>query len=128
MKILQKGDVQDKATIANVETKVVECVHATVHTSLVPDERFQMTWNVFLGNLTEAQIMEAAAEHFIIKIRRTFAKIKNPSNDEWNNVTFDAKDYITSRTSKTEKLAATLATFTDEQLAALGLTRNCDES
>ncbi len=123
MKTLLKGESAEKSTVNSKGSNAVDCLHATVHPSLSDGERFQLNWAIDLSNLTDEQIYEAAAEHFIIKIRRTFAKIKTPKNDDWNNVTFDAKDYITSRTSKTEKLAATLATFTDEQLAALGLSR-----
>jgi hypothetical protein len=124
MKTLKKGESAEKSTIAGEDINMVECVHATVHTSLSDGERFQMTWWVDFSDMTEAQIREAAAEHFIIKIRRTLAKVKKPANDDWNNVTFKAKDFLTQRVSKTEKLAATLATFTDEQLAALGLSRS----
>ena len=123
MKILKKGEAQSKSTQADVETNVVTCVHATVHQSLVKEERYEMTWRINFANMTQAQILEAAAEHFIIKIRRTFAKVEKPKNNEWNNKEFKAKEFVSVRTSKVEKLAATIAQLDDDALAALGLTR-----
>ncbi len=131
MKKLLKNESASKSTNAVKDEKalnglngVVDCVHATVHKSLNDGERFEMHWAIDFADMNEAQILEAAAEHFIIKIRRTFAKIDSPKNNEWNNVTFKAQDFLTVRTSKAEKLAATLATFSDEDLAALGLSRS----
>lgn len=123
MKHLLKDESANKSTIADCENNVVDCVHATVHKCLGDGERFEMNWCIDFDNMTQAQILEAAAEHFIIKIRRTFAKVSKPKNDEWNNVTFKAKDFVTMRVSKTEKLARTLVDFSDEELAALGLVR-----
>ncbi len=124
MKKLLKNEVSQKSTIADPKSGIVECVHATVHKSLGDGERFQMTWAVSFADMSEQEILEAAAEHFIIKIRRTFAKVDKPQNDDWNNITFMASDFVSIRTSATEKLAAKLASFSDEDLAALGLTRN----
>ncbi len=124
MKHLLKDESANKSTIADVENNTVNCVHATVHKSLGKDERFEMAWCISFEDMTQAQILEAAAEHFIIKIRRTFAKVDKPQNNDWNNSTFKAVDFVTVRQSKTEKLAATLAQFSDEELAALGLTRS----
>ena len=124
MKTLLVGEVAEKSTRATPENSCVECVHATVHSSISKDERFQMAWSLNFENLTEAEIMEAAAEHFIIKIRRGFAKASKPQDADWDNAQFDCKDFVSVRTSKTEKLAKTLADFSDEELAALGLTRS----
>ncbi len=74
--------------------------------------------------MTQEQIVEAAAEHFLIKIRRNFRNTDKPKAKDWDNVTFDCADFITARTSKVEKMAKTLADFSDEQLAALGLKRS----
>jgi len=124
MKNLLKNETANKSTNADVDSGIVTCVHATVHKSLGDGERFEMSWDISFAEMTEAQILEAAAEHFIIKIRRTFAKVSKPKNDDWNNVIFKAKDFVSVRTSATEKLAAKLATFSDADLAALGLTRS----
>lgn len=124
MKKLLKNEKANKSTVANVEAAFVDCVHATVHKSLGDGERFEMHWSITFDGMSQKEILEAAAEHFIIKIRRTFAKVAKPQNDEWNNVIFEAKDFVSIRTSATEKLAAKLATFSDEDLAALGLTRS----
>ncbi len=122
MKIIKKGETGSKSTTAH-ENGIVTCIHQTVHPSIGKDARFQMTWDIDLANLTPEETAIAAAEHFLIKIRRTFNKVSKPVDKDWNNVAFDAKDYVTVRVSKTEKLARTLAQFSDEELAALGLTR-----
>jgi len=124
VKKLLKNEKANKSTKADVEANAVDCVHATVHKSLGDGERFEMRWNISFADMTQEEILEAAAEHYIIKIRRTFSKVSKPQNDDWNNVTFPAIDYLSIRTSATEKLAAKLATFSDADLAALGLTRS----
>ena len=124
MKHLLTKEIAEKSTSYDQDENVVTCVHATVHKSIGDGERFQMTWGIKLGGLTDAQIAEACAEYFIIKIRRTFAKVDKPAASDWDNVTFDAKDYVSVRVSKTEKLARTLADFSDDELAALGLKRS----
>ena len=131
MKHLLKNESANKSTIAGTDKKsstglsgIVDCVHATVHKSLGDGERFEMTWAINFSGMTDAQILEAASEHFIIKIRRTFAKVDKPESTDWNNVEFNAVDFLTARISKTEKLARTLADFSDEELAALGLKRS----
>ena len=123
MNIIKKGETGNKSTTCNKVTGVIDCVHQTVHPSIGKDSRYQLTWGINLANLTEEERDVAAAEYFLIKIRRTFSKIKKPTDDDWNNVEFDAKDYLTVRVSKAEKLVRTLAQFSDEELAALGLTR-----
>ncbi len=87
-----------------------------------------MTWSISLVELTDAEIAEAAAEHFLIKIRRTFAKVEKPTDDDWDHKTFDANDFKSTRISKAEKLVKTLADFTDEELAALGLVRAVEDA
>ena len=124
MRTLLKGETSNKSTVANVDGNFVECNHATVHPSLSEGERFQLAWSVDFSNLNQAQIMEFAAEAIIIKIRRVLAKDSKPQDVDWDNATFDAAEFVTVRASKTEKLAKALATFSDEELAALGLTRS----
>jgi len=98
-------------------------VHSTVHKSLNDGERFEMNWTLDFSEMTQDQIVEAAAEHFIIKIRRDFSKVDKPKNNDWNNKKFNCSKYISRRVSKIDKMAKTLADFSDEQLAALGLER-----
>ena len=126
-KILKSGESSAKSTVATPEG-LVTCRHATVHKSLGDGERFDLTWVVDLRDLSAEETAAAAAEYFIIKIRRVFAKIDKPKSAEWDNAEFDAKDFVTVRQSKTEKLAKTLATFSDEELAALGLTRASEKA
>lgn len=127
MKILKVGETSHKSTTANVDANFVECVHATVHESLKDAGRFEMNWFLHFENLNQAEIMEAAAEYFVIKIRRTFAKDSKPQDADWDHAQFDCKKYVSVRTSKAEKLAKSLADFSDEELAALGLTRTKEE-
>jgi len=123
MLIIKKGETANKSTNVNVAGNFVDCVHSTVHKSLNDGERFQMEWSLNFDEMTQEQIMEAAAEHFIIKIRRDFAKSEKPQDVDWNNATFQVVEYISRRISKIDKMAKTLADFSDEQLAALGLSR-----
>ncbi len=118
---LKVGEVGNKST--TVEGNFADCVHTTVHKSLNDGERFQLNWNLDFSKMTQEQIVAAAAEHFIIKIRRSFSKCDKPKNDDWNNVSFDCSKYISTRTTKVEKMVKTLADFSDEQLAELGLIR-----
>jgi hypothetical protein len=123
MKILKTGDKGMKDTKIDVSAKIATCIHQSTHESLVKGSRFQLTWNVDLSNLTDEEMLEAAAEYFIIKIRRDLAKDKKPAATSWDNATFDAKKYVTARTSPVDKIRKALAGFTDEQLAALGLVK-----
>ena len=123
MLIIKKGETGSKSTSANVDGNFVECTHCTVHKSLEGGERFQMAWSLDFDGMTQAQIMEAAAEHFVIKIRRGLANDDNPQNADWDDANFKVTEYVSRRISKVDKMAKTLADFSDEQLAALGLTR-----
>ena len=124
MNILLVGVTSNKSTVANVEGNFVECNHATVHPTLGEGERFQLAWSLNFDDLSQAEIMEAAAESFIIKIRRVLAKDSKPQDADWDHAQFNCKEFVSVRTSKTEKLAKTLAAFSDDELAALGLTRS----
>jgi len=124
MRTLLKGETSNKSTVANPDSLQVECNHATVHPTLSEGERFQLAWSVDFSNVSQQQILEFAAESVIIKIRRVLAKDSNPQDKDWDNASFDAQEFVTVRASKTEKLAKALATFSDEELAALGLTRS----
>ena len=117
MLTLKKGEAGRKST--TVENDVATCIHQTVHSSLDDGARYQLTWMIDFADMNHADILAMAAEHIIIKIRRDFAKCDKPENDDWNNVTFDAKDYVTKRVDKTEKIAKQIATMTDDEKAAL---------
>ena len=121
MRILKKGETAAKSTIANVESNFVECVHATVHESLKGDERFQMAWSLDFSNLTNEEIFEAAAEHFVIKIRRGFANDTAPADVDWDGAQFDCKKFVSKRMSKVDKIAKDLSALSDDALQALGL-------
>ena len=122
MKLLKQGESASKSTV--VEGKIAHCTHTSVHPSIEKGSKYQVRWSISFEDMSEEEILKAAAEHFIIRIRRDFAKDENPHNDNWNNVTFKAKDYLsTQRTSKIEKITKQLEQFTDEELAAMGLTR-----
>ena len=118
---LKVGETGNKST--DVDGNLVTCVHKTVHKSLNKGECYQLNWTLDFSDMTQEQILAAAAEHFIIKIRRGFGKVDKPKNDDWNNVTFDVAKYIKTRTSKVDRLVKTLADFSDEQLAEMGLVR-----
>lgn len=136
MKVLKKGDTGSKSTTANVDNKTVTMQHVSAHPALGDEAKFNLTWTIDLSKLTEAELLEAAAEHFLIKVRRDFVKagvtknadgkvtkIEKPAAKDWDKATFDAKAYVTKRQSKQEKLLSALSQFTDEQLAQWGLTR-----
>lgn len=136
MEILKKGQQGQKATKANVDSNIVECLHTSEHPSLDKGARFQLRWNFDFSKMSKQQILEAAAEHFLIKERRRFVqagvtkddngkvtKVQKPSESEWQNRMIDPADLITVRKTQAEKIASMVATLSDEQLAALGLTR-----
>jgi len=120
--VITENDKGEKIT-EMVETRMVKCQHATAHNILGKGERYQLTWNVDLSELTEDERDIAAAEHFLIKIRRPLAKDEKPESANWDEMTFNAKEYTSRRLSKVAKAARTIADFTDEQLAELGLVR-----
>lgn len=82
-----------------------------------------MTWNIALENLTDAEKDAAAAEYFLIKIRRDFSKDKKPTATKWDGATFDAKNWVTKKSDPVAKAQKAIAGFSDEMLAALGLSR-----
>jgi hypothetical protein len=121
MKILKAKETARKETIVNVESNTVECHHATVHPSLEKGARFQMLWTLDFSKTPMEQILRAAAEYCIIANRRNLAKVKKPSNDEWNNIMVDATPLIPQHVSKVAKARAALEAFSPEELAEMGI-------
>lgn len=135
MKILKAGETGSKSTVVDTVSNVVRCKHVSTHPSLPKDAKYNVTWNMDLSNLTEEQKAEAAAEYFLIKVRRDFVKagvtrkdgkvVKTvaPSDDDWDNAIFDCAKYVTKRESREEKMLKALSQFSDDELAAWGLQR-----
>ena len=121
MKILKSKETGRKETIVDVESKMVECHHATAHGSLEKGCRFQMKWTMDFSNTPAEQVLRAAAEYCIIANRRNLAKVKKPQNDDWNNVVIDATPLIPQRVSKVAKARASLDAFSPEELAEMGI-------
>ena len=134
MKTLLKGETSRKETIintsdgvANIEKLIAEgaldsvCHHASAHPTLSDGERFQLEWNFDFADCPLAQIVRAATEYCLIAKRREFVKDKKPSDKNWNGVLFSAKDLIPTPQSKAAKVLKTLAAFTPEQLAEMGI-------
>lgn len=123
MKTLKKGEKSLKQTSVDLKSKLVTCDHASTHKTLSDGARFQQRWVLDYSDLSEEEIATAMAEYFLIAIRRRFASCDKPKAADWDNVTFDLRDFITVRQSPVEKAARLLESFTDEQLAAMGLKR-----
>lgn len=124
MKVLKKGETSRKETIIVEGSDIVECHHASAHPSLEKGSRYQVKWSVDFSDCSRAQLLRAAAEYCIIANRRLFVKVSKPKNDDWNNVVFKAGDLIPTPASKSAKLLKTLAGFTPEELANMGIVLN----
>ena len=134
MKTLLKGETSRKETIITTSDNVADidsmihagdlsstCHHASAHPSLSDGERFQLEWDFDFADCPLTQIIRAATEYCLIAKRREFVKVKAPKNGEWNGVLFSAKDLIPTPQSKAAKVLKTLAAFTPEQLAEMGI-------
>lgn len=121
MKILKSGETSRKETIVDAKASLVECHHASAHPSLEKGARFQVKWTIDFTGASQEQILRAAAEYCIIANRRNMVKVSKPKNDDWNNVVFPAGDLIPTPASKTAKVLKTLAAFSPEELAEMGI-------
>jgi len=118
-----------KSTTADVENQTVTCRHLSSHASLGSQKKgnetpkFDVTWIFDMSKCSLAEIYCMAGESLVIKERRIFTKDPKPTDEAWDNATFDAKELVTRKMSRVDKAAKTLKDFTDEELAVLGLTR-----
>ena len=120
MKTLKKGETSRKETITDPDGVAI-CHHASAHPLLSDGERFQLEWSFDFSDCPPRLVQRAAAEYCLIAKRRQFVKVKSPKNGEWNGVTFFAADLIPEPQSKAAKVLKTLAAFTPEQLAEMGI-------
>jgi len=121
MKTLLKGETSRKETIPDTNGVAI-CHHASAHPVIDKTERFQLEWRFDFSDCPTELIQRAAAEYCLIAKRRQFVKVKNPKSSEWDGVTFAAGDLIPTPQSKAAKVLKTLAAFTPEQLAEMGIT------
>jgi len=120
MQTLLKGETSRKETITDPDGVAI-CHHASAHPTLSDGERFQLNWSFDFTNTPAELVQRAAAEYCLIAKRRQFVKDKKPSDKDWNGVTFAAETLIPTPQSKAAKVLKTLAAFTPEQLAEMGI-------
>ena len=121
MQTLLKGETSRKETIIDADNARVTCHNASAHPSLSDGERFQLEWTFDFSETPQSQILRAAAEYCLIAERRVFVKSKAPKDKDWNGAVFAAGDLIPTPQSKAAKVLKTLAAFTPEQLAEMGI-------
>ena len=121
MQTLLKGETSRKETIIDADKLSVTCHHASAHPTLSDGERFQLQWQFQFDKTPQEQILRAAAEYCLIAKRREFVKVKAPKGADWDNGLFNAADLIPTPQSKAAKVLKTLAAFTPEQLAEMGI-------
>ena len=121
MKTLKKGETGRKETLVNADNMTVECHHTSAHPSLPKGARFQVKWTFDFKGLSQAKILQAAAEYCVIAKRREMVKIEKPSNDDWNNIIVDPADLIPTKASKADKARKLLEGFSSEELEEMGI-------
>ncbi len=121
MKVLKKGESSRKETVVNSESLQVECHHASAHPSLGDGARYQLHWSIDFSDCPQSQILRAAAEYCIIANRRNFVKDSKPQDVDWTDCTVEAQDLIPTPTSKADKVLKSLAGFSAEELADMGI-------
>jgi len=121
MKVLKKGEAGRKETIVDAEKAFVECHHTSAHPSLPKGARFQVKWTFDFSGVSNAKILQAAAEYCVIAKRRELAKIEKPVNDEWNNIIVNPVDLIPTKASNADKARKLLEGFSAEELAEMGI-------
>jgi hypothetical protein len=121
MKILKAKERGRKETIVDVDAKTVVCHHATAHESLEKGARYQLEWTIDFSKTPIEQVFRAAAEYCVIANRRNLAKVKKPTDADWNQIVVDATPLIPKHVSKLEKARKSLEAFSPEELADMGI-------
>lgn len=121
MKILLKNMKGQKSTKADPDRDLVHCIHCSAHKNTLNEgERYQCHWIIDFADLTDAEVLEAAAEYFIIAIRRKMAACDAVLDfDFGDGKVFMAKDFVSRRVTEFEKLAERLAQISEEQVQEL---------
>jgi len=123
MKIIKKGEKSRKSTVVDLQTELVVSHHTSQHPELKGQSSYQQCWTLDFSSTPLDKIYELSAKSLIITIRRTFAADEKPTDDDWNDATFDAMDYITERVSKMERAVQLVAGMDAETLAKYGLVK-----
>ena len=121
MKVLKKGETGRKETITFPDSELVECHHTSAHPSLPKGARFQCKWTFDFSKVSQAKILQAAAEYCVIAKRREMIKIDKPGNDDWNNIIVNPADLIPTKASKADKARKLLEGFSSEELEEMGI-------
>ena len=134
MKVLKKGETGRKETIVTLPNDapelanfydasglLVECHHTSAHPSLPKGARFQVKWTFDFSKVSQAKILQAAAEYCVIAKRREMIKIDKPGNDDWNNIIVNPADLIPTKASKADKARKLLEGFSVEELEEMGI-------
>lgn len=121
MKILKQGETSRKETITVAGSDIVTCHAASAHPSIDKGARFQLEWGFDFSKCSQELRDRAAAEYCLIAQRRVFVKAAKPTAAEWDKQVFNARDLIPTPTSKADKVLKTLAAFSPEELAEMGI-------
>lgn len=121
---LKPGESFSAVTDVNVKANTVRVVRTAVHKSLADGERVVVDWTFDCSNTPIEEIMRRFANDLAITVRRELAAANAKDIAALAGPrTIDPMDYHVQRESKVDKAAKLVQSLTDEQLAALGLTR-----
>jgi hypothetical protein len=123
----------EKATVGTtIEGDTATVHHATVHPKLAPAEsktRIQLTWHFDFADVSREELMEIASRSLVITMRAPFKTLDAPTPEDWNDKTFDVREWLdTERRKPADKVANAKKAFeglTEDQktdlLSKLGL-------
>ncbi len=112
-------------TVVDVEHGTVSCIHHSQNKKAKAS--YLLKWVLDFSHISEEDKLRMCAEHLKIVIRRGFTEATSPKASDWDNVTFDAADFLVKKISKDAKRAATLDGMSDEQILEYLQNRKDDE-
>lgn len=123
-RILLKGE--KGVNSCKIDGDVVTLQHQTVHPKLAPretGERISLTWHFDFTDVSRNELLELAARSLVITMRAPFKTLDAPSPSDWDDKTFDVREWIDNEKRKpADKLANARKAFqnlSEDEKAAL---------
>lgn len=121
MRIIKQGEKGRRQTLVNGDISTVH--HVTLNKPT--DQHYQLTWNFDFKDVSKKQLIELSTKYLVIQMRPPFKVASNPTDKDWDNVTFDVKEYFQKSRKKLtpleqgERLKASMTPEERKELAEL---------
>lgn len=124
MHIVKQGEKGRRETIVKDDVATVH--HVTQNGYGDNAQHYQLTWHFNFKDVTREELEELAAKHLTINVspgRAAFKKEEKPSEDEWDDRTYNVREWLDSerkqRLSRLEKAQRLTSGMTEEEKAEL---------